>query len=547
MTTYTWTNHDLNTIWIDPANWSPNGLPDFGDSIVINNGDIISPPRGHQPDIGSLFLSPTSTLSLYAGLAQTWIKIDGPITGGGGISVSALSHLEAGSGVTSAVGWVWVAGSYQWGGSGSSQVVTLADGAHFNFSTQFGGTIYQQGTGATTIAYNGPGTVSSISVDGQIATFVTTAGDFTLNFAANLNPSTFILDAATGTIVVCFVTGTLIQTTRGDIPVEELRVGDVVITASSQQRPIRWIGSAELDCANARDPSACWPIRIAAGALGPNKPAHDLFVSPAHGIRTTIVTDVLIPASALVNGSTIVQAECERVTYWHVELDEHDILVTNGLPSESYIDHGNRDFFSHTAGRSIRLVRGDGQRCLTYVSEGPLVEAARMQLRALALDMGWTLSDDPFADVHLVAEGQRIDPVIDGWRARFHVPASVSELTLISEWGVPSVIGTSGDGRRLGVCISGMIIEDETTEPRHIDSNDGRLNDGFHYLEGGCRRWTTGRARLPSSLWKDCIGPFSLTIDLGGPAVPRWIPPTSSGEPAIAERSAHAAWDTVSL
>ncbi|EJK78325.1 Hint domain-containing protein [Rhizobium sp. AP16] len=537
MTTYTWTNHDLNTIWIDPANWSPNGLPDFGDSIVINNGDIISPPRGHQPDIGSLFLSPTSTLSLYAGLAQTWIKIDGPITGGGGISVSALSHLEAGSGVTSAVGWVWVAGSYQWGGSGSSQVVTLAAGAHFNFSTQFGGTIYQQGTGATTIAYNGPGTVSSISVDGQIATFVTTAGNLTLNFAGDLNPSGFILDAATGTIVVCLVTGTLVRTTRGDIAVEDLRVGDVVVTASSQHRPIRWIGSSELDCANVRDGQACWPIRVAAGALGPDKPAHDLYVSPAHGICTTVVTDVLIPASALVNGSTIVQAECATVTYWHVELDEHDILVTNGLPTESYIDHGNRVFFSRTTDNSIQAANDGAQRCLTYVSKGPLVEAVRMQLHVRALDMGWTLSDDPFADVHLIADGQRIDPVINDWRAEFRVPASVSELWLASQWGAPNLIGSSGDGRRLGVCASKMVIDDGFVEPRDVPPDDSRLTDGFHHVEDGCRRWTNGCARLPSSLWEGCRESFSLTIDLAGPAVPRWIPPAFSDASVIAAPS----------
>ncbi|HEX8049737.1 Hint domain-containing protein [Rhizobium sp.] len=528
MATYTWTNHDGNGLWVDPANWSPNALPDFGDSIVVDNGGTITPYFGHQPDIGSLFLSPTSTLSLYGGFRQTWIKIDGPITGGGGISISSLSHLEAGSGVTSAVGWVYVAGSYQWGGSGSSQVVTLADGALFNFSTQFGGTIHQQGTGATTIAYNGPGAVSNISVDGQTATFVTTAGDFTLNFAGDLNPSTFILDAATGTIVLCFVTGTLVHTTQGEIPVEELRVGDIVVTASSQQRPIRWIGSAELDCANAREPSVCWPIRIAAGALGPNKPAHDLFVSPAHGIRTTVVTDVLIPASALVNGATIAQAECERVTYWHVELDEHDILVTNGLPTESYADHGSRNFFPRTTDTSIQLTKGGGQRCLAYISEGPLVEVVRMQLHARALDLGWTLSDDPFADVHLVADGQRIDPVIDDWRVKFHVPTSVSELWLASEWGAPNLIGSSGDGRRLGVCISRLVIDDDVTDVRYISVDDDRLADGFHYVEDGNRRWTSGRTRLPSSLWEGCHESFSLTIDLAGPAVPRWIPPAFS-------------------
>ena len=525
MTTYTWTAHNSHDVWNDPGNWSPNGVPDNGDSVIIANGDNVAVYFQSQPDLGGVFISPTSTLAAYGGFHPSSFKIDGPITGGGTLYIGPLSHVEAGSGVTSAVGSLIVQGTYQWGGSNSTQVVTLYPGAHFNFSTQFDGTIDEYGTDATTIAYNGPEAVSSISIDGQTATFVTSAGNYTLNFAADLNPSTFVLDAATGTIIVCLVTGTLVRTIRGDIAVEDLRVGDVAITASSQHRPIRWIGSTEIDCTSVRDPQACWPIRIAAGALGPGKPAADLFVSPAHGICTTVVIDVLIPASALVNGATIVQAECEKVTYWHVELDEHDILVTNGLATESYIDHGNRGFFSQMTGSSIRLVKDDGRRCIDYISEGPLVDVVRMQLQARAFNIGWTVSADPHADVHLMADGQRIDPVLNDWRAKFHVPASVSELWLVSEWGAPNLISSSGDSRRLGVCILGMIIEDGVAAPRHIDPNDDRLSDGFHYVEDGCRRWTMGRARLPSSLWEDCASSFSLTIDFGGPAVPSWIAP----------------------
>ncbi|NTF88186.1 Hint domain-containing protein [Agrobacterium rhizogenes] len=537
MATYTWLNNFF-AVWDDPSGWSPNGVPGNGDSIIINSGST-GPHWGTQLQLGSVSIAPGSSLTAQGGLHSTSFKIDGPITGGGGLYIGPTSKIEAGSGVTSAVGSVFVVGggTYQWGGSGSSQVVTLAAGARFNFSTQFDGTVDTSNTDASTITYNGPGAVSNISVDGQTATFVTTAGNLTLNFAGDLNPSGFILDAATGTIVVCLVTGTLVRTTRGDIAVEDLRVGDVVVTASSQHRPIRWIGSSELDCANARDGQACWPIRVAAGALGPDKPAHDLYVSPAHGICTTVVTDVLIPASALVNGSTIVQAECATVTYWHVELDEHDILVTNGLPTESYIDHGNRVFFSRTTDDSMQLVKSGGARCLTYVSKGPLVEAVRMQLHVRALDMGWTLSDDPFADVHLVADGRRIDPVINDWRAEFRVPASVSELWLASQWGAPNLIGSSGDGRRLGVCISKLVIDDDVTDARHISVDDDRLTDGFHYVEDGNRRWTSGLTRLPSSLWEGCRESFSLTIDLAGPAVPRWIPPAFSDASVIAAPS----------
>lgn len=543
MATFTWTGSASNNAWGDPDNWSPNAVPSNGDSIIINNGDnvLCYQGAGVSTVLGSVFVSSTSTLSAYGGIHATFLTIDGTISGGGTLYIGPLSTLEAGSGVSSADGAVVVFGTYQWGGAGSSQSVTLNAGAHFNFSTQFDGTIDERGTDATTIAYNGAGVVSNITIDGQTATFVTSAGNYALNFAADLDPSAFVLDAATGTIVVCLVTGTLVRTTRGDIPVEDLRIGDVAVTASSQLRPIRWIGSTELECGKAANPRKCWPIRIAAGAMGPDKPSHDLIVSPAHGICVTVVTDVLMPASVLVNGATIDHVECAKVTYWHVELDEHDILVTNGLPTESYVDHGNRSFFSQTMGASIQLVNDHEQRCLTYVSDGPLIEAVRMQIHARALDMGWTLSDDPFADIHLIADGQRIDPMIDEGRAEFRVRSSVSELWLASEWGAPNLVSSSGDGRRLGVCFSRLVIEDGVAEPRHIFADDNRLNDGFHYVEDGRRRWTAGRAHLPSSLWEGYGGILRLTFEFAGPAVPRWIPPQSSEEPAIERDQEQAA------
>lgn len=142
---------------------------------------------------------------------------------------------------------------------------------------------------------------------------------------------------------VCFCSGTLIRTTKGDVAVEDLRVGDTVITAYDRRRPIKWIGHREVDCRVLDDPSKDWPIRIAAHAHGVNRPARDLFVSPFHRI---LVGEQLIPARSLVNGTTITQVERDVVTYWHVELESHGVLLANNLPAESYEDRGNRGFFA---------------------------------------------------------------------------------------------------------------------------------------------------------------------------------------------------------
>jgi hypothetical protein len=141
---------------------------------------------------------------------------------------------------------------------------------------------------------------------------------------------------------ICFASGTTIRTNRGDVAVETLEVGDLAVTASGAHRPIKWLGHRTLDCGALPDPREAWPIRIEQGAFGPSKPERDLFVSSEHAI---CVGGALVPVSALVNGSSIAQVAVDAVTYWHVELESHDVLLANNLPAESFLDMGNRAFF----------------------------------------------------------------------------------------------------------------------------------------------------------------------------------------------------------
>lgn len=136
----------------------------------------------------------------------------------------------------------------------------------------------------------------------------------------------------------CFVAGTLIRTPQGERAIETLQAGDLVLTASGASAPVRWLGVTIVSMMFA-DPVVMRPIRISAGALGENVPSQDLKVSPGHAL---FVGGVLATAQALLNGSTITSDEDTPLTfaYYHLELDQHDLLIANGAPAESFLAEG---------------------------------------------------------------------------------------------------------------------------------------------------------------------------------------------------------------
>ena len=334
----------------------------------------------------------------------------------------------------------------------------------------------------------------------------------------------------TSTVVsVCLASGCLIATVRGEVPVERLQVGDLVLTASGESRAVRWIGCRSADC---RGPgaTALWPVRIAKDAFGADRPNRDLVVSPGHAVCVTGEMEATVRACDLINGALVAQIEVEAVTYWHVELDRHDIIFANGLPVESYLDEGNRSFFSSAAGHARAPGEARAVRCRPLVVEGEFLEKARARLLLRSFELGWTQREEPMKELHVVCDRGVVLPRVQGDRALFDLPDGCGDIWLVSEATSPRHLGINVDGRKLGLDLADIrIVADERSVQIRMD--DTRLGRGFHDVEtlpdGSLRRWTDGRARLPASVLRDATGGVVLQATLRR-GLPRWAPPSSA-------------------
>ena len=391
------------------------------------------------------------------------------------------------------------------------------EGDYLNGGTQAYG-LYEStnGTSATKIAnfggqnelYLSNGVIYTIDAtnDDQIDAYNISNGEtssFTYSSAPTIQGTVpFAIPAGlwtVGDVPPCFAAGTRILTDCGEVEVENLAIGDRVVTTSGKPLPVKWIGHRALDCRRYRDPSAVWPVRVAAAAFGDAQPSRDLWLSPGHCVADE---GVLIPIRHLVNGRSIVQVEVNEVEYWHVELDEHDILLAEGLPAESYLDCGNRAAFAN--GGVFIEAHPDFEpkhcqdTCLPHVTEGPKVAKAKARLLARLFDKGLELTDE--ANAHILADGQRIAPIRLGERRlAFALPEGCQSLVLKTNTFVPAhASAESSDERELGLCVARL----------QVDGDDVSLEDaalfarGWHEpeIEEGrfARRWTRGAVLLPA-------------------------------------------------
>jgi len=166
-------------------------------------------------------------------------------------------------------------------------------------------------------------------VDG--ARYVTVGGD-------NLGSSPY------DTFVPCFTPDTRILTAWGPRPIETLRPGDLVFTRDNGPRPIAWIGAKRIGAARLKRAPALAPVRLAPGALGQAGPDRAILVSPNHRVltddyRTQLYfgeDEALVAAKHLVGRPGICRWAPPGVTYLHMMFDRHEVVLADGLWTESF-------------------------------------------------------------------------------------------------------------------------------------------------------------------------------------------------------------------
>ena len=169
----------------------------------------------------------------------------------------------------------------------------------------------------------------------------------------------------------CFCPGTMITTPDGDVAVETLAAGDVVLTAAGDVKFVRWVGRRAVATRFA-DPISSMPVRIRAGALAHNVPVRDSLLSPCHAV---LMDGVLVQAGALVNGTSIVRETTmpETFTYYHVELADHALILADGMPAETFIDNIDRMAFDNWAEHAALVGTNAGITPMDY----PRAKSAR--------------------------------------------------------------------------------------------------------------------------------------------------------------------------
>ena len=334
---------------------------------------------------------------------------------------------------------------------------------------------------------------ATLTVAGQVIPVIGNYVGKYVNYVSDGNGGTnvFITDTP------CYAAGTAILTPHGEVAVETIQPGDEVMTSEAGHlvpRTVIWAGVREIDLVDHPKPDAVAPIRLHRGALADGLPRRDLLLSPDHCL---FLDGGLIPAKLLINGMTIVRdLSLGTVSYHHIELDRHAVLLAEGVPAESYLDTGNRAYFGNAAlatilrpelGINAHLRCWETDACAPLMVRPEAVKPVWERFAARAAALGFVAPEyattaDP--GISLLVDGRILRPITSragaaGETVSFVVPEGSGSVRLLSRSTDPALLRPwVDDARHLGVAVRAVVLRDRTGETV-VGADHPALTDGW--------------------------------------------------------------------
>ena len=483
---------------------------------------------------GTINITGDNAISALSGNSYT-------IENGGTINLGTLSTSEI-----SALG----GSTITFGDGGGTLVITPASGVTLlTFSNihgfgNTGSTIEIPGSGKVTNAtYDSTSKTTSITTDNGIT--VKVSGDYTIsnnslyqqesggNLYISASPTNSL---GTSAVLVCFLSGSMIRTSKGDVAVEDIQIGDQVVTFDWRNnqdviRPVIWTGKGHCKVRfDLPDDEAGWPVRVIKNAISDGVPYKDMLITAEHCL---FFRDRFVPVRMLVNGVSIFyDKSITSYDYYHVETEQHSVITADGMLTESYLDTGNRSSFRQEG--KIATLRGAVKNWADDAGAPLGVERSFVEPLFRALEwrensvVGTKISTtkietttDP--DLHLITQtGAVIRPMRKtAHHYSFMLPPNTESVRIVSRSTRPSdVIGPFVDDRRyMGVAVADVQLQCAKQQFDITSHLQDEKPSGWHDTDWTDCAWTNGNAELPlgDHLTHGKMGILSMNIRAAGP------------------------------
>ncbi|ARW11620.1 Hint domain-containing protein [Acetobacter ascendens] len=367
----------------------------------------------------------------------------------------------------------------------------------------------------------------------QASLLLTNGKTVTLNIAGAEKAGYTLASGANGDLIyeVCFLSGSMIRTPEGDVAVEDIQIGDQVVTFDwtnnkNVLRSVAWVGKTHATVRSGLPhDEAGYPVRVLKDAVSDGVPYKDMLITAEHCL---FFDGKFVPVRMLVNGVSIFyDTSITSYDYYHVETEQHSVITADGMLTESYLDTGNRRAFRQEG--KVATLRHTTQNWKDDAAAPLCVERAFVEPLFLKLKarnnsaIGAEHAElvmDP--DLYLITENNTpIRPFRhDGQRYSFMLPADTACVRIISRASRPAdVVGPFVDDRRsMGVAVSEVRLLCAKQAHEITSHLQAKKPEGWHDTNWTDCAWTNGNAVLPlGDVTKGKMGLLSMTIRAAGP------------------------------